>query len=151
MTTFYNILVFIHIFAAILGMGPGFMLIFVVKSAETMTQLKHAYTIRRRLHVVVMIGGTVLLVTGLLMGFINPSLFQAGWYITSLILFLIALAMGPFVLAPKAKAVKIFLENYSGDDIPVEYTHLSNELFRFERIENSIFLIIIALMILKPF
>jgi hypothetical protein len=43
------------------------------------------------------------------------------------------------------------LETYKGEDIPEEYTRLSNQLFRYERIENGIFLIIIALMILKPF
>ncbi|BDG34275.1 DUF2269 family protein [Saccharococcus caldoxylosilyticus] len=151
MTTFYKILVFIHIFSAILGMGPGFILIHVVKSAKTMTQLKYAYAIRRKLHTFVMIGGTLLLITGLLMGFLNPGLFQMGWYVTSLVLFLIALAMGPLVLAPKSKPLKHLLETYKGEDIPEEYIRLSNQLFRYEHIENGIFLIIIALMILKPF
>ena len=151
MATFYKILVFIHIFSAILGMGPGFILIHVVKSAKTMTQLKYAYAIRRKLHTFVMIGGTLLLITGLLMGFLNPGLFQMGWYVTSLVLFLIALAMGPLVLAPKSKPLKHLLETYKGEDIPEEYIRLSNQLFRYEHIENGIFLIIIALMILKPF
>lgn len=151
MTTFYKILVFIHIFSAILGMGPGFILIHVVKPAKTMTQLKYAYAIRRQLHTFVMIGGTLLLITGLLMGLLNTGLFQMGWYVTSLVLFLIALAMGPLVLAPKSKPLKRLLETYKGEDIPEEYTRLSNQLFRYERIENGIFLIIIALMILKPF
>ena len=151
MATFYKILVFIHIFSAILGMGPGFILIHVVKSAKTMTQLKYAYAIRRKLHTFVMIGGTLLLITGLLMGLLNPGLFQMGWYVTSLVLFLIALAMGPLVLAPKSKPLKHLLETYKGEDIPEEYIRLSNQLFRYEHIENGIFLIIIALMILKPF
>ncbi|MFC4181935.1 DUF2269 family protein [Saccharococcus thermophilus] len=151
MTTFYKILVFIHIFSAILGMGPSFILIHVVKSAKTMTQLKYAYEMRRQLHTFVMIGGTLLLITGLLMGLLNTGLFQMGWYVTSLVLFLIALAMGPLVLAPKSKPLKRLLETYKGEDIPEEYTRLSNQLFRYERIENGIFLIIIALMILKPF
>jgi uncharacterized membrane protein len=151
MATFYKILVFIHIFSAILGMGPGFILIHVVKPAKTMTQLKYAYEMRRQLHTFVMIGGTLLLITGLLMGLLNTGLFQMGWYVTSLVLFLIALAMGPLVLAPKSKPLKRLLETYKGEDIPEEYTRLSNQLFRYERIENGIFLIIIALMILKPF
>jgi uncharacterized membrane protein len=151
MTTLYKILVFIHIFSAILGMGPGFILMHVVKPAKTMTQLKYAYAIRRQLHTFTMIGGTLLLITGLLMGFLNRSLFQMGWYVTSLVLFLIALAMGPIVLAPKSRPIKHLLETYKGEDIPEEYTRLSNQLFRYERIENGIFLIIIALMILKPF
>jgi uncharacterized membrane protein len=149
--TFYKVIVFIHIFSAILGMGPGFILTTVVKSGKTMTELRHSYKIRHTLHIFVMIGGILLLVTGLLMGFINPILFQMGWYITSLVLFLAALAMGPLVLSPRSKPIKALLESYKGEDIPEEYTRLAKILFRYEHLENVIFLIIISLMILKPF
>lgn len=149
--TLYKILVFIHIFSAILGMGPGFILSRLVKSARNMTELRHAYAIKHNLHIFVMIGGTSLLITGLLMGAINPSLFQAGWYWTSLILFFIALAMGPIVLKPKSKPIKSLLEKTSGEEIPKEYYPLSKVLFSLERLINILFLVIIALMILKPF
>lgn len=149
--TLYQWLVVIHVFSAILGMGPGFVLIYVVTSAKTMTELKHAYEIRRRLHIFVMVGGTLLLVSGLLMGILKPALFYMGWYVTSLILFLIALAMGPLVLAPKAKPIKALLASHKGEEIPEEYERLARELFLYERITNVLFIIIIALMILKPF
>lgn len=151
MFTFYSILVFIHIFSAILGMGPGFILTRIVKLANSMTEIRHAFRIRRDLHIFVMIGGTLLLITGLLMGFIHPYLFKMGWYVTSLVLFLTGLAMGPFVLSPKSKPIKELLESHKGEDVPKEYETLSRELFRYERILNFIFLIIIVLMILKPF
>ncbi|MEH7156794.1 DUF2269 family protein [Neobacillus drentensis] len=151
MITFYKILVFIHIFSAILGMGPGFILTTVVKSGKNMTELRHSYRIRHRLHIFVIIGGTLLLLTGVGMGFLNPSLFQMGWYVTSLLLFLAALAIGPLVLSPRSKPVKTLLESHQGEEIPEEYWKLSKILFRFENLENIIFLIIIALMILKPF
>ncbi|MCM3238937.1 DUF2269 domain-containing protein [Heyndrickxia oleronia] len=151
MLNVYSILVFIHIFSAILGMGPGFILTRIVKLANSMTEIRHAYRIRRDLHIFVMIGGTLLLITGLLMGFIHPYLFKMGWYVTSLVLFLTGLAMGPFVLSPKSKPIKELLESYKGEDVPKEYEALSRELFRYERILNFIFLIIIVLMILKPF
>ncbi|MEH7382655.1 DUF2269 family protein [Bacillus sp. JJ1533] len=151
MDVIYQVLVFIHIFSAIIGLGPGFILTTVGKSADTMTELRHSYAIRHRLHIFVMIGGIMLLVTGLLMGAINPYLFNMGWYTTSLLLFLISLAMGPFALKPKSKPVKALLETHQGDDIPEEYYPLAKALFRVEHIENGIFLIVIALMILKPF
>src|SRR3954468_19696050 len=150
MITFYKILVFIHIFSAILGMGPGFILTTVVKSGKNMTELRHSYKIRHKLHIFVMIGGTLLLITGLGMGFLNPSLFKMGWYVTSLILFLAALAIGPLVLSPRSKPVKALLESHKGEEIPAEYWRISKILFRFENLENIIFLIIIALMVLKP-
>jgi uncharacterized membrane protein len=151
MSTLYQFLVVIHIFSAILGMGPGFILTTVVKKGSTMTELRHSYAIRNTLHIFVMIGGILLLITGLTMGSINPSLFKMGWYVTSLALFLAALAMGPLVLSPRSKPIKALLQSHQGDDIPEEYDRLSKELFRYEHLENIIFLIIIALMILKPF
>jgi uncharacterized membrane protein len=149
--TFYKIVVFIHIFSAIIGMGPGFILTTVVKSGNNMTELRHSYRIRHKLHIFVMAGGTLLLVTGLIMGYLNPSLFRMGWYVTSLILFLAALAIGPLVLSPRSKPVKALLVAHQGEQIPEEYWHLAKILFRYEYLENVIFIIIIALMILKPY
>lgn len=149
--SFYKLLVFIHIFSAILGLGPGFIMIYTVTKANTMTELRHAYYIRNRIHIFVMIGGSLLLVTGLLMGFINTYLFQQGWFIISLVLFLIALAAGPLVLKPLSEPVKKILKEHQGDEIPKEYYENSKKLFFYERLTNIIFLIIIALMILKPF
>lgn len=149
--TFYKLLVFIHIFSAILGLGPGFIMIYVVTKSKTMTELRHAYMIRNRIHIFVMIGGTLLLLTGILMGIINPYLFSQGWYIVSLILFLVALAFGPIALSPRSKPIKKMLKEHQGDEIPERYFTLSKELFFYERLENILFLIIIALMILKPF
>jgi uncharacterized membrane protein len=151
MITFYKMIVVLHIFSAILGMGPGFILTTVVKSGKTMTELRHSYAIRHKLHIFVMVGGTLLLVTGLIMGFMNPSLFRMGWYVTSLILFLAALAIGPLVLSPRSKPVKALLASQQGEEIPEEYYRLSKILFRYEHLENAIFIVIIALMILKPF
>jgi uncharacterized membrane protein len=151
MITLYKIIVVLHIFSAILGMGPGFILTTVVKSGKNMTELRHSYAIRHKLHIFVMVGGTLLLITGLLMGFMNPSLFRMGWYVTSLLLFLAALAIGPIILSPRSKPVKALLASHKGEEIPEEYYRLSKVLFRYEYLENIIFIIIIALMILKPF
>src|SRR5690625_2105668 len=127
--TLYSFLLLIHVFSAILGLGPGFVMIYIVTKAKNMTELKHAYFIRNRVHVFVMVGGTLLLLTGLLMGAINTALFYAGWYVSSLILFLIALAFGPLVLSPRAKPVKALLESHRGEEIPEEYYRLSKKLF----------------------
>ncbi|WP_156290295.1 DUF2269 family protein [Oceanobacillus salinisoli] len=151
--TFYEFLVFIHIFSAILGMGPGLVMTFVVTNVKptNMTELKHAFKIRNSLHILTMVGGSLLLITGIWMGFLNTYWFTQGWYITSLILFLIALAFGPLLLKPRSKPIKRLFEVYNGEDIPGEYDTLSKKLFHIEHMENIIFLIIIALMILKPF
>ena len=151
MTTLYSILILIHVLSAILGMGPGFIMIYIVKQAQTMTELKHAYAIRNRVHIFVMVGGSLLLLTGLLMGWLRPYLFQQGWYVTSLMLFLVALAFGPLVLSPRSKPIKALLKEEKGEQIPAKYFDYSKQLFFYERLENVLFIIIIAMMILKPF
>ena len=148
--TFYQILILVHVLSAILGLGPGFIMIYVVTRASTMTELRHAYLIRNRLHIFVMIGGTILLLTGLAMGILNPYWFRQGWYITSLTLFLIALGFGPAVLSTLSKPIKKLLKEHQGDDIPVHYNELIRKLFFYERIENVLFIIIIVLMVLEP-
>lgn len=149
--TFFKILVLIHVTSAILGMGPGFVMIYVVTRAKNMTELRYAYVIRNRLHIFVMVGGSLLLITGLAMGIMVPLFFHEGWYVTCLILFLIALSMGPIVLAPRSKPIKKLLKTHTGNEIPEEYYTMAKKLFFFERIENVLFIIIIVLMILKPF
>lgn len=149
--SFYEVLVFIHIVSAIVGLGPGFMMIYVVTKANTMTELRHAYFIRNRIHIFVMVGGTLLLLTGILMGMIRPYLFKEMWFSLSLVLFLIALAVGPTILSPLAKPIKQMLLEQNGELIPNSYYHLVKKLFFYERMTNILFLVIIALMIVKPF
>jgi len=149
--TFYSIVLLIHVFSAILGLGPGFVMIYIVSRAKTTTELKHAYFIRNRIHFFVMVGGTLLLLSGLTMGYIRPYLFRMGWYVTSLVLFLIALGFGPVVLSPRSKPIKTLLKTHTDDKIPDTYYALAGRLFFYERIENMIFLVIIVLMVLKPF
>ncbi len=147
----YKILVIIHIFSAILGLGPGFVMIYIVTRAKTMSELRHAYTIRNRIHHFVMVGGTLLLLTGLGMGVLRPELWTQIWYVMSLILFFVALAAGPIGLSPLAKPIKEMLETVEGDEIPEAYNKAADKLFFYERMTNIIFLIIIFLMITKPF
>lgn len=149
--SFYDLLVIIHVFSAIVGLGPGFIMVYIVTRATTMTELRHAYMIRTRIHVFVMVGGTLLLITGLWMGALRPYLFQQIWYIASLLLFLIALAIGPIVLSPKAKPIKQMLVKIEDEQIPARYYDLAKQLFIYERITNVIFFLIILLMIAKPF
>ncbi|WP_188207191.1 DUF2269 family protein [Alkalibacillus aidingensis] len=149
--TLYSWLVVVHIFSAIIGMGPGFILTRVTKSAKTMEELRHGFEIKRQLHIFVMVGGTLLLITGLWMGFINPSLFNQGWYLISLILFVLALGMGPTFLKWSSNPIKELLKTYEGEVIPNSYYPMAQKLYRVEYFENTIFIIIIALMIIKPF
>ena len=98
-----------------------------------------------------MIGGFLLLVSGLGMGLLNPELWKQGWYTVSLILYIVALAISPLQLRALMKPIKQILEDHQGETIPPQYEELSKKLFFFEHIMNGMFVIIILLMITKPF
>lgn len=147
----YDFLVILHVFSAILGLGPGFVMIYIVTTAKDMKELKHAYQIRNRVHHFVMIGGTLLLITGLGMALIRPYLFTEMWYVVSLVLYLIVLVGAPIFLSPRSKPIKQMLEEVGDEEIPENYDALAKELFLYERITNVIFLVIIFLMVTKPF
>ena len=149
--SFYHILLFIHIISAIIGIGPGFVMTRVITNVETMSELRHGFKVRKKIHVFIMIGGTLLLTTGLIMGMMRPSLFREFWYTGSLTLYLIILAAGPLVLAPITKPIKEIMNRHKGDDIPTAYFPLAKRLFFVERITNIFIATIIILMILKPF
>lgn len=147
----YKLLVIVHVFSAILGLGPGFILTFLVNRAETMSEVRHGFILRRRIHTFVVIGGMLLLITGLSMGFLNTALWSQWWYVISLVLYLITLAAGPLVLVNFIKPIKKMLVDYKGEKIPKDYEYYANKLFFSEHILNLIFIVIIFLMITKPF
>ena len=149
--TLYKFILIVHIFSAIIGLGPGYVLTFIAMHAKTMTELRHAYYIRNRVHIFVMIGGTLLLVTGILMGMLRPELFREGWYTLSMILYLIALAIAPLLLIKETKPINEVLELHTGEEIPPKYYNAEKKLFFYEHVTNVLFTIIILLMIIKPF
>src|SRR5690625_5869119 len=95
----YQFLVIIHIISAIIGLGPGFIMTYIVTKAANMTELRHAYWLRKRIHIFVMICGTTLMVTGLWIGMINPSLFLLGWYVVSIVIYLVVICGGSFFVS----------------------------------------------------
>ncbi|WP_277678321.1 DUF2269 family protein [Gracilibacillus dipsosauri] len=151
MESIYPILVLIHIISAIVGIGPGFVLTKIIKSAKTMDEIRYAFRLKKRIHVFVMTGGILLLVTGLLMGFIHPILFKQGWYLTSLTLYFIAIGLGPTLLKKYAAPINEMLKTHKGDDVPESYANHVQKLLRTEYVENTLLLFIIIMMILKPF
>src|SRR5699024_12610636 len=109
LSTLYTAVVIIHILSALVGLGPGFVLTSIVMKDENMTELRQGYKVRKQIHFFVMLGGTLLLITGILLCIVNPILFTRGWYLLSFVLYLIALAASPLLLRKEAKPINEFL------------------------------------------
>ncbi|GAE93340.1 hypothetical protein JCM21714_2415 [Gracilibacillus boraciitolerans JCM 21714] len=151
MHSLYTWLIIIHIFSAIVGIGPGFILTTIVKSAKTMPEIRQAFAMKRNIHIFVMIGGILVLITGVCMGLLQPMLFQQGWYITSMILYFIALSLGPTFLKKYSSPIKEMIRDEEKVQVPAGYQEHIQKLLRVEYLENTLLLIVIFLMITKPF
>ncbi|GAB2540409.1 DUF2269 family protein [Gracilibacillus alcaliphilus] len=151
MNSLYSILVIAHILSAIIGIGPGFILTTLVKTAQTMDQVRYVFAIKYRLHRFVRTGGILLLATGLLLGAVNPFLFQQGWFLLSLFLYLIVLILGVTLLKTYTRPIRQMIADLNIKEIPSSYYHARNKLLRTEYIVNLLIIVIILLMITKPF
>lgn len=151
MDALYTWLVIIHIFSAIVGIGPGFVLTTIVKNAKTMPDIRFAFYLKNKVHIFVMAGGIVVLITGLFMGALKPVLFRQGWYITSMLLYFTALSLGPTLLKKFSAPIKEILADETIQKVPDTYHHYVKKLLKTEYVENTLLLIVIFLMITKPF
>lgn len=148
---FYNLVLLIHIFAAIFALGPSVIIKFLFATAKSNSELKKALEIRSQAVKLMMVCGGLLLITGLALGFMNPILFKVGWYHASLTAFLIAIAIGPIFISKIMKKVKVLLDEQTGEEIPKEYYALTNKAKSFINLQNSLYIIVLILMVLKPF
>src|SRR5699024_433489 len=151
MNSLYTWLVILHIFSAIVGVGPGFVLTTIVKNAKTMTEIRFAFQLKMKVHIFVIIGGMLVLITGLIMGALKPILFQQGWYVASMLLYFSDLLLGPTLLKRFSIPIKSLLADQSIQEVPKTYYQHVKRLLQTEYVANTLLLIVIFLMITKPF
>jgi len=146
----YNLLVGVHIFAAIIRVGPALTFNRILKSAQNMNELKSAHKIIEKLNPLANIGFGLLVITGLLMGLMNLSLFKSVWYVLSLGLFITIGVYGTFTIEPKMKSMLNISKTHVGESVPQEYKELLKNKIPHNRVENTLLLIIFILMVFKP-
>ena len=149
--TFYGIVVVIHILAAIIGLGSTFALPFIMSGAKTTTTAVYAHRVNAKVEKLAKIGSLSLLATGLVLGFIHPSLFTEIWYVASIILYI---SLQPIVayLIPKKTQVQIeLLASSGGEELTEDYHALSKKIGRYNTIAMVAVVVLVLLMSLKPF
>lgn len=147
----YTLLLVFHILSAILGVGPVFLFNKILKRAETVEQLRYAHHIVEKLNRNANYSFGIILVTGLLMGWMNPYLFRTEWYIASLILFFISGLYAIFAVEPLLKQMQGITSNQSvSSKISTEYKMLFQRKQSRDMVANLIAVVIILLMVIKP-
>lgn len=146
----YTALVVIHVLAVILGVGPVFLFNTILMRAQTADKLQYAHLIIGKLNRNANLSYGIILLSGLAMGWIYPWLFQMEWYIASLVLFFISGIYAMTAIEPVLKRMKGISDQSVTSEIPQEYEVLFQKKKVREWVANSIVIVIILLMIIKP-
>lgn len=150
MLQIYTLFLGIHIFSAVIGVGPIFIFNWLLNNAKNLKELKYAHKMISKLRNFADAAFGIQLITGLLMGLINQSLFQLLWYNLSIILVLVAGFYWSIVIKAKMKTLFKIIEHDEDQEIPQEYKTLSQRMVAYNWFGSMIIIAIIVLMVFKP-
>lgn len=151
MMSFYGIIVFIHIIAAVCGLGATFALPVLMSRPKTVSHALFAFTVNTGIEKLAKIGSLTLLATGLALGALNPGLFSQIWYIASIIIYIAVQPVVAVMLPRKLAEQKQILENHKGDELPESYHLINKKMAPYNNFTYAAAVVLIALMVLKPF
>ncbi|MCA1055731.1 DUF2269 family protein [Rossellomorea aquimaris] len=147
----YKVLLTIHILSAIVGIGSTFLFPLILAIPKKVKELQLALRVLNKGADYPKFGAILLLLSGLGMGALNTELFQKGWYITAIILLLTAVLIYILRILPRLKTAIDHVADIEGEEIPQTYYDLKNGIKPFMITASAIDVIIILLMIWKPF
>ncbi|WP_171647279.1 DUF2269 family protein [Paenibacillus phytorum] len=147
----YIYLLFIHIIAAVTAIGAIICYPLIMSSARTVGQAKFALVLLQKTANLPKIGGILLFLTGLALGFLETDLFHELWYLISIAIFLIILVILAGLHPACIKQQLTLLLQTQGDDLPDAYRLIRRRSAWLEGIANLAAFISILLMVFKPF
>ncbi|WP_428911703.1 DUF2269 family protein [Niallia sp. Krafla_26] len=147
----YTILLLIHVLAAIIGIGATFAFPVISNSAKNLPQLKHILVLVKKLELYPKIGGALLIITGLMMGFISPGYFKEIWFMGSIALYIIIEILIYGVIGSKMKKIVPVVMTSVGEKIPEEYQLVAKSTAPIHMVASLLAIVIIILMSVKPF
>lgn len=152
----YTIILIIHVISAIAMIGPAFylqrFLAFPQASAGGAGSLRYAHGTARRLDRLTDTGMILQLVTGLLMGWMEPVLFHMLWYVAALVLVPVIGLYMKFAVRPRIRSLYTLVESstVSQADLERTYRRLWSQALPHILIVQGGIAILILLMVLKP-
>ncbi|MGG1399212.1 DUF2269 family protein [Bacillus salipaludis] len=149
--TFYGFILLIHVIAAICGLGASFAIPLITKVAKTTSEARFTLELVGKIEKLPKFGSILLLITGIVMAIIHPSLFEQGWFILSLIIYIAVQFIVAGILPKKMKQQAAVLEQANGETLPEEYIVLGKQMGPFNGIIHTAAVVIIILMAVKPF
>ncbi|MDQ8734191.1 DUF2269 family protein [Paenibacillus sp. LHD-38] len=147
----YTIVLFIHVLAAVMGLGAAFGFPILARTAKTAAQARFTLQLLKNLEILPKAGSITLLLTGLIMGIMEPDLFTEVWFIASIAIYLITQIFVIGMLPRNMKAQAAILENHTGEELPPQYKAVSKQSAKIEGVTHLFAFLLIFLMVFQPF
>lgn len=149
--TLYSFVLVIHIIAAVVGLGATFGMPVLFGTVKTVSQAKFAHKVSIGIEKFAKIGSITLLITGIIMGIMNPYLFKEIWFIASLVIYVGVQPIVAVILPKKTKAQMVSINEIEGEELPEEYNKLAKEMAPFHTAMHISAVVLVILMTIKPF
>ncbi|MEW9698672.1 DUF2269 family protein [Paenibacillus sp. SI8] len=147
----YIYLVFIHILSAVTAIVAIMGYPLIMSGVRTTGQARFGLAIQNKLAILPKIGGTLLILSGLGLGFLQTFLFRELWYVVSIAIFFVILIILAVMLPSGIKKQLALLQQVQGDALPDSYRRSRRRSAWLEGTANLAVFISLILMVFKPF
>ncbi|QHW31629.1 DUF2269 family protein [Paenibacillus rhizovicinus] len=147
-------LVLLHVLSAIIGVGPAFFIHALFGKKDNFGEVRSAFKLGSKLELFPKIGGTIAVITGLILVFADDWRFVSFWILASLVLYVgIQVLVIGFAAPVTKKLGKLVNESGLSSDAPVPEEH-AGLLHRINRLyygATVMGVLLFVMMIMKPF
>lgn len=153
--TVLNLLVLVHVLSAVIGIGPTYFTSVLLRPGQSVSRLRAASGFATQLAVFPKIGGTLAVLSGLLLVWLG----QYGrvtqiWLLGSLLLYVAIQAVVLGAAVPRTRRLEHGLTALgprpAGDTLPALQAHLLTQVYHAHLLATSLGTALFILMILRP-
>ncbi|CAI6061783.1 DUF2269 family protein [Cohnella sp. JJ-181] len=146
----YNYLLSLHIISAVTAIVSVVGYPLIMSGVRTTEQAKFGLTLLEKLAVLPKLGGTLMFLTGLALGYEQTYLFRQLWYVLSIALFVVIVVIMAALIPAGIKRQRVILEPIRTGALPDAYRSSRRRSLRLEVVANVCVAISILLMVFKP-
>ncbi|BBI32802.1 DUF2269 family protein [Cohnella abietis] len=147
-------LVLVHVLSALIGIGPTFFGHVLLRNNQTLEQLRHSMKLAGRLDFFPKIGGTIAVITGILLICLNDyGPVTQLWLIGSLVLYVLIQIVVIGFMAPTQKRLAKWVfdaSNLSKVELPQEQRAILSRANSLYYVASAMGLLLFVFMIIKP-
>ncbi|WP_186438380.1 DUF2269 family protein [Cohnella terricola] len=146
----YNYLLFLHITSAVTAIVSVVGYPLIMSGVRSTEQAKFGLTLLEKLAILPKLGGTLMFLTGLALGYEQTYLFRQLWYWIAIALFAVIVVIMAVLIPARIKQQRAILEPIQSGALPDAYRRSRRHSLLLEAVANVAVVISILLMVFKP-